>query len=60
MALLVAALVLFDPGGQLEKFELGVFDLRQRFFAQKTQYSDQICVVVIDEQSVKDFEPQRR
>ena len=57
IALLVFLLVFIDPGGQLSTFEKKTIDLRYRFHAKPSAFTDDIIILSITEDSIKSLEP---
>lgn len=57
VALLAAAAVALDPGGQLENFERRTLDARYRHAARPTPFTGRIVVLDITEESIERLRP---
>ena len=57
VALLAAAAVSFDPGGQLENFESRTLDARHRYHAAPTPFTERIVILIITEESIERLRP---
>lgn len=56
-ALLAAAVVSLDPGGQLENFERRTLDARARYHARSTPFTERIVILDISEDSIERLRP---
>ncbi|MBL4889663.1 MAG: adenylate/guanylate cyclase domain-containing protein [Candidatus Lindowbacteria bacterium] len=57
VSIIISTLVLLDPFGQINNFEMQLLDARHRFFASKTKNTDNIVIVDISEDSIRVLEP---
>ncbi len=57
LALLAAAIVSLDPGGQLESFERRTLDARSRLAARPTPFTERIVILDITEESIERLRP---